>query len=193
MAWLPEPDPKSVPEVTATFERVQKSRGWVSNLMRSLAHAPEGLQHYAALGHYCRYGTQLTEIQRELVICIIGRHIHYAATHHGGLALQIGITPSQLDSIKQDRTPQDLPEADRALCDYVFALASFKGMPEATRVAIQKHFTGRQITDISLIASYYLAAGSMIVAHDVQVEPPEVLQIELDWQKHTMATRKPGT
>lgn len=190
MAWLPEPDPRSVPAVTATFERVQKSRGWVSNLMRSMAHAPDGLQSYAAHGHYCRYGTDLTEMQKELVICIIGRHIRYAAVHHGGLGLQVGITQAQLDAIQQDRTPADLPEAERVLCDYVFAFASFKGIPEATRAAIQKHFSPRQITDIGLIASYYLAAGSMIVAHDVQLEPPEVLQIELDWQKRQMAQAK---
>jgi len=186
MAWLPEPDPATVPEVTETFERVQKSRGWVSNLMRSLAHAPEGLHRYAALGHYCRYMTELTEVQRELVICIVGRHIPYAATHHGGLALQIGITEAQLQSIKADRTPPDLAAAERALCDYVFAFASFKGIPKPVRAAIQRHFSPRQITDIGLIASYYLAAGSLIMAHDVQIEPPEVLQIELDWQRRTM-------
>ena len=190
MAWLPEPDPKQAPEITETFARVQKSRGWVSNLMRSLAHAPDGLHQYSALGHYCRYGTALNEIQRELVICIVGRHIHYAWTHHGGLALQIGITQAQLDAIKQDRTPVDLSEADRALCDYVLAFTSFKGIPEAARAAIRKNFSPRQITDIGLLAAYYLAAGAMIIAHDVQVESPEVLQIERDWQKHTMAQRK---
>ncbi len=187
MAHLPDVDLTQHPDIAATFDKVQQSRGWVSNLMRSLAHAPDGLDLYAKLGHYCRYGTQLNEIQRELVICIVGRNIPYAWAHHGGLARQIGITEAQLAEIKANRTPADLSAADRALCDHVFAFVSFGGIPAAVHAETVKHFSARQVTDISLLAAYYLAAGSLIIGMGVEVEPPEVLQIELDWQKHTMA------
>src|SRR5688572_24096769 len=49
------------------FDNIQKSRGWASNALRSLAHAPEGLRKFQPMGHYARYETELTELQRELV------------------------------------------------------------------------------------------------------------------------------
>ena len=48
---------------------------------------------------------------------------------------------------------------------------------------LTRHFTPRQITDISLSATYYRALGAMVVAFGVEVESSDVLKIEQDWQK----------
>src|SRR5918997_1447256 len=123
MAKLPDVDLEKCPDVAESFERVKASRGWVSNLMRSLAHAPEGLQRYAALGHYARYDTDLNEFQRELVICATVRNVHYGWEHHGPLLLQCGATQEQLAVLKRGEVPPGLSEADQALCRYVFAFS----------------------------------------------------------------------
>ena len=157
------------------------------NQMKSLAHAPEGLERYAALGHYVRYGTELTELQRELVIVATVRGVEYGWVHHANLARQIGVTDAQLDAIKESRTPADLGPAERALCDYVFALTAFGGVPDGVLESLREHFTPRQIVDIALIGAYYMAAGTLILGLGVRIEPPDVLQIELDWQKKTSA------
>ncbi len=187
MARLPDADLTASPEIAAVFERVAASRGWVSNLMKSLAHAPEGLERYAALGHYVRYGTELTELQRELAIVATVRGVEYGWVHHANLARQIGVTDAQLDSIKESRTPADLGPAERALCDYVFALTALRGVPDGVLEGLREHFTPRQIVDIALIGAYYMAAGTLILGLGVRIEPPDVLQIELDWQKKTSA------
>ncbi len=186
MAVLPEP---SSPEVQESFRRVQESRGFVSNLMRSLAHAPDGLQQFQRLGHYARYDTELTEVQKELTVCIIGRGIHYAWTHHSGLARAVGITEAQLAEFKEGRTPGDLGAAERALCDYVLAFSGFGGIPQPVMAAMMAHFSHRQITDVALIAAFYLAAGSLIIGMDVQLETPEALQTEIDWQQKMIAAK----
>ena len=79
-------------ETRAVFERIAASRGWVSNAMRALSAAPEGLKVFSAVGHYGRYGTALSEIQRELTILIVARSVPYAWAHHVPLGLQAGLT-----------------------------------------------------------------------------------------------------
>lgn len=169
------------------FDDIAKSRGWVSNALRSLAHAPDGLRVFQAVGHYARYGTELTEVQRELVILITGRGSHYAWTHHSPLGKQIGITDAQLDAIKAGKVPSGLSPQDAALCAYVFAFTSFGGVSDAVMSELKRWFTPRQITDISLISGYYLGLGAVLVALDVEVEGPEILKLELDWQSKQMA------
>ena len=192
MARLPDVDLAVASDIAEVFKRVTASRGWVSNLMRSLAHAPEGLQRDAALGHYARYGTDLTELQRELVIVATVRGVDYGWTHHSNLAREIGVTDAQLDALKQARVPEDLGPAERALCDYVFAFTTLGGVADPVLDALRQHFTPRQVVDVALLSSYYMAAGALIIGLDVELESPELLQTELEWQKKTMAG-KPGS
>jgi 4-carboxymuconolactone decarboxylase len=180
---LPDPTPQNAPATTEVFARVAESRGWVSNLLKSLGHAPDALARFSAVGHYGRYGTDLNERQRELVICIVGRNIAYAWAHHSPLALDAGVTQAELDAIKTGRTPDGLNAADKALCDMVFAVTGFAGVPNDVWHAVQQQFTPRQATDIAMLAAYYVAAGALIMGLGVRVEPPEILAIERDWQK----------
>jgi alkylhydroperoxidase family enzyme len=183
MKLIPRSPDSEDPEAAAVLERVAASRGWVSNALRSLASAPEGLRVFSAVGHYGRYGTALNEIQRELVILITGRGVPYAVAHHTPLGLQAGLTRAQIDAVLAGETPGTLSAADRVLCDYVFAFLAGKGVPDALAAALNAHFSPRQVTDISLLSAYYLALGTMLLAFGVEVEPPEILAIELEWQR----------
>jgi 4-carboxymuconolactone decarboxylase len=187
---LPPADAAADPTLAGLFERVAASRGWVSNAMRGFAHAPEGLGVFSAVGHYGRYGTALTEVQRELVILLVGRGVPYAWAHHAPLGLQAGISPSQINTIQQGAVPGDLPEADRALCAYVLSFLAGQGTAPAVRDPLLAHFSPRQVTDITLLAAYYLALGTSILALGVEVEPPEVLAIELEWQRKQSAPQE---
>lgn len=183
MTHLPDAMEHGPPETREAFREVAASRGFVSNLLRSLGHSPQGLSLYTALGHYARYGTALTEIQRELVICGMGRGIPYAWAHHAPMAIQAGLSDAQMAAIREGRTPADLPEADRAVCDFTFAFGTLKGVPDEVWNALNRHFTPRQATDIALLAAYYFAAASLIMGLDVAIEPPELLAKELAWQR----------
>jgi 4-carboxymuconolactone decarboxylase len=178
-----EPADVSTGSLKEVFDNIQESRGWVSNALRSLAHAPEGLKKFQAVGHYGRYDTELTEIQRELVILITGRNIPYAWGHHAPLARQAGLTEEQVVAIKASKVPPGLSARDAALSAYVLAFSTLGGVADNVFAELQKHFTPRQITDISLTSGYYLALGACLVAFQVELEPPEILQIELDWQR----------
>ena len=83
--------------------------------MRALAHSPEGLRRFAALGDYARYRTRLSDRQREIVILITGRGVPYAWTHHEPLGRQAGLTEEEVASIRTGRVPDSFGGQDAAL------------------------------------------------------------------------------
>jgi 4-carboxymuconolactone decarboxylase len=172
---LPEADPAQSAELEAAYGAFRSTRGIVSNVMKSFGHAPAGLAAIAELGRYCRYGTDLTELQKELVILITGRGVAYAWHHHAPLGRQAGLTDAQLEALRAGRRPEGLAEADAAICDYILAYASLKGVPDPVFARLASLLTPRQITDINIISGYYLCIASSIIGMEVQPDPPQVL------------------
>ena len=170
------------PELEETFHQIAASRGFVSNLMRTIAHAPGGLRPFAAFGEYCRYGTELTEKQRELAILVTMRDVAYGWQHHAPLGLAAGLTTEQLSLIRDGRAPRDLDPPELILCEFAFEIAAWRRPPSRLQEAVHDFFTPRQIVDFALLTSYYMAVAAMTIALDVSLEEPEVLLREQAWQ-----------
>ena len=179
---LPIANETDIAGLAEVYAEIRASRGYVSNAMRSLGHAPEGLRRYAAVGRYVKYETDLSERLRELSILCAARGVAYAWTHHAALAVQAGIPESALEDIDAGRAPAALPEAERAIVRFVAEMLG-AGVSDAAGAELALHFAPRQITDIAMSAAYYRAFGAMATALGARIEPPEVLQVERDWQK----------
>jgi 4-carboxymuconolactone decarboxylase len=165
------------------LEEIRATRGFVSNALRALGHAPEGLRHLARWGQYVKYETDLPERLRELSILCAARGVEYAWSHHCALALQAGIPQAAIDDIGAGREPAALPGAERAIARFIAELFSPQSVSEAAFAALARHFSPRQVTDIAMSATYYRALGTLVLALGVQMEAPDVLRIERDWQK----------
>lgn len=179
---LPYPDEKTDPEFAEVFAEIQASRGFVSNVLRSLGNAPAGLRQVARVGEYVKYRTDLPERLRELAILTSARGVPYAWAHHEALAVQSGIPAAAVADIGAGREPAALPPAERALVRFVVALLDMK-MDDAVFAGMRAHFSPRQVTDVAISATYYAAIGRMVLAFGVEVEGHDVLQVERDWQK----------
>ncbi len=175
-------DDSDDPGLEDTLGQIVASRGYVSNLMRTVAYAPDGLRALAAFGGYCRYGTELTERQRELAIVVALHDVRYGWQHHAPLAQAAGLSEAQLLLIQAGRVPRDLDAPEFALCEFAFEITACRRVPPRIEEAVQQLFSPRQIVDIVLLTSYYMAVAAMTIALDVQIEPPEVLQLEQAWQ-----------
>ena len=180
---LPVAEEKKVPGLAEVFAEIKASRGFVSNAMRGLGHSPEGLRRYAAVGRYVKYETDLPERLRELSILCAARGVAYAWTHHSALAVQAGIPQSAVDDIGAGRPPAALPPSEQAIARFVAEMFDAASVSEAAFAELAKHFGPRQITDIAMSAAYYRAFGAMASALGAQLETPEVLQLEREWQK----------
>ena len=183
MSRLPSAPDTAGSDAFAVFEEIRSTRGFLSNVLRSLGNAPGGLRHLARLGAYCKYETDLPERQRELAILCAARGVPYAWTHHAALAVQTGIPASAIAELETGVASSALPVAEQALARYVFALTAPNGVADEIFSTLRTHFTPRQITDITLSATYYGLLANVVRAFDVPLESDDVLHAEQDWQK----------
>src|SRR4051812_32101997 len=114
MPRLPPVNATTSTELAEVFAEIAATRGFVSNALSALGHAPEGLKHLARLGAYTKYQTDLPERLRELSILCAARGVTYAWTHHSVLAVQAGIAQSAVDDIGAGRAPAALAASEQA-------------------------------------------------------------------------------
>jgi 4-carboxymuconolactone decarboxylase len=190
MSRLPPTHPDSDPALAEVHAEILQTRGYVSNALASIGHAPEGLRHLARLGAYVKYRTDLPERMREFTILCAARGVPYAWQHHGVLALQAGIPQSAIDDVGAGRVPAALPPAEQAIARYVSELFAPPYVSDATQAEMARHYSPRQITDVALSATYYRALGTMVMAFRVELESEEVLGREQAWQKVHVESRK---
>ena len=140
------------------------------------------MKHFARVGEYVKYRTDLPERLRELTILTSARGVPYAWAHHVPLAVQAGIDRSAVEEIGRGEVPSSLPSAEQAIVRFVQRLGDLT-VTDATMDAMKAHFTPRQIVDVAMSATYYGALGRMVVALGVDLESHDALQTERDWQK----------
>jgi 4-carboxymuconolactone decarboxylase len=182
MARLPPASEKDHPELASVYAEIKATRGYVSNALRTLGHSPGGLVHFARVGEYSKYKTDLPERLRELTILTAARGVPYAWAHHHPLAIQTGIDATAVNRIGEGKVPDSLPEKEQALVAFVMALGDLK-VTDAIMDALKRHFSPRQIVDIAMSATYYGALGRMVVALGVDLDTPDALEAERDWQQ----------
>jgi 4-carboxymuconolactone decarboxylase len=185
---LPPPDASS-PELAQVLAEIAGSRGIVSNVMRSLAHAPEGLRRFAQLGEYARYRSSLSEREREIVICLVGRNVPYAWAHHAPIAREAGLTDAELDAIRAGSVPPSFAPPEAALARLVLALGPGAPAAEPLFAELRRHLSPRQITDAVLIAGFFVMVATVIGAMDVQLEDGVTLGAEQERQRTRDAAR----
>jgi len=172
---MPAADPASDPVLREAYEQITRTRGYVSNILASLSNAPEGLKRFAAYGEYVRYEVSVPGRTRELVILAIARGIEYGWVHHYPHALRAGVTEEELRQLKAGTLAPSLSEAEQAAIRYGQEFANAGNVSDATFGGLKTHFTDRQITDLTLIAAYFVALGSIMNAFRVELEPESVL------------------
>jgi 4-carboxymuconolactone decarboxylase len=190
MPRLPDVDERADPELAAVFAEIAGSRGWVSNVMRALAHAPEGLRRFASLGDYARYRAKLSDREREIVILITGRGVPYAWTHHMPLGRQAGLSDGELEALGAGRVPDSFSQQDTALANLILEFTSGKPVAAAAFAAAQQALSPREITDALLVSAFYVAVAMVIGTMGVELEPADRLVVEQEWQRQRTSAEK---
>ena len=171
MNRLPPADEKNDPELAAVFAELRASRGWVSNALRSLGHAPEALRRFASIGDYVRYHTVLPDRMREIVIITTGRGTPYAVGHHAPLGFQTGLTKEEIDSLLSGKVPITFGETDAAAVRFVLEFTSGKPVTDRTFEALRAVMSPREITDVIMTSAYFVAIAMMITTMGGSLRP----------------------
>ena len=162
---------ESDPQLAAAYDRITKTRGYVSNILMSLSHAPKGLERFAAFGEYVRYDTELPGRVRELVVLTVARGNEYAWQHHYPHAVKAGVKKEELDALHAGNDVSSASEAEKAAMRYAMEFAQGGNVGDATFAGLKRHYTDRQITDLTLLVGYFMALGATINAFRIELEP----------------------
>jgi hypothetical protein len=173
-----EAEQPDAPDLAATARWLERKYGFVSNLAQIMAHAPGALTPWLDLENYCRYQSDLTERQRMIIILIAVRDVHYCWPHYLPMAGTVGLSQDQISLIRQGRVPQDIAEVEQVVCQIANEIVAGRRVPQAMYEDIVKLLPPRQIVDIAILASFYLAMGALSTGLCVEVEPPEILKLE---------------
>ncbi len=167
---LPAVDESTNPEAAAVFAEIKKTRGNVSHVLRSLAHAPQGLRAFAGYGEYVRYRTTLSGRVRELTILALACGNQYAWTHHVPFALKEGVMQAEVDQLNAGKLATTLSTSECAAIAYAREFAQGGNVSDATFVQLHKEFGERGVTDVTLLCGYFIALASVINALRVELE-----------------------
>jgi alkylhydroperoxidase family enzyme len=169
----PLPEPLD-PIIEQLFEDTTSRGGHILNLHLTKAHAPKlsqaGRGFSRALRSECVSPRLLREIAIVRVSMIVG--CAYETHHHHPLMLQAGASEAQFQALKDWRPQSHLfDEAQRALLAYVDCLALNKGeVDDATFAAMEKHFSPREILELTLCATYYYGSGLCMKALKIKID-----------------------
>lgn len=165
-------NPEGNVQLEATYRRITETRGYVSAILMSLSHAPAGLDAFAKYGEYVRYGTELPGRVRELSVLAIATGNQYAWSHHHPHALKAGVTQAELDSLESGGALAGTISAqEQAAIRYAREFGQGGKVTDETFAEAKRHFSDRQITDLTLLCGYFMALGSTITALRVELEP----------------------
>ena len=169
---------RGTPDLAATARWLESKYGFVSNLAQTLAHAPNALIPWLNLENYCRFESDLTERQRMIIILIAVRDVHYCWPHYRPLAGTVGLSEDQISSFGKAACRRISPRSSRSSVRSPTKSSPGRRVPQAMYEDIVKLLPPRQIVDIAILASFYLAMAALSTGLCVEVVAPEVLRQE---------------
>jgi 4-carboxymuconolactone decarboxylase len=160
-------------EAHEVFDAIVASRGGIVGPFPVLLHSPEVASGISALGHYLRFGTALTPVERELAILTAARESNAAVEWAGHVRLgkQAGVRDEAIDVIGR-RGPLSELEPDEALIvDYGRQILREKRISQETFEAARKRFGDKNLVDLTALLGYYSMIACTLNAFELL--PPE--------------------
>jgi alkylhydroperoxidase family enzyme len=172
MARVSYPD-LNRPDIQPLAERIKAERGGrMLNLYHMLLNSPPVADGWRAFLTAIRQQCQLSGRYRELAILRVAvlNGAEYEFNAHVPFARNEGFTDAQLDAMRQDRMPEGVTEADRAVLDYTDAMTRNIRVPPATFAAVKKHLDDREMVELTATVGAYNLVSRFLVALEVDHE-----------------------
>ena len=166
------PEAPEDPQLAEMFSEVKQRWPHVPNLYRMLGNAPEMLRAWLDMAWPLRLNASTSRRTRELMI-LYGARLSQTAfewAHHVPLALDAGVTQSEIDALHRGRVPDTVSDAEQAAL--ILAKEITVG-PEASAEsidALKPHYTDAEIVELVLTASFYVCVGRTLKSLDVPLE-----------------------
>jgi alkylhydroperoxidase family enzyme len=175
MARVPLIDESGHPELAESIAKIKGARGGrLINIYRLMLHSPALANAWFDLNQAVRYGTEIDGQCRELAVIRVAilNDVEYVQQAHGpAYALKEGLTPEQVSAIANWQPSKLFSDSQRALLDYTDAVTRFIDVPDAVFAELKKHFSERQIVELTMLIGAYNMLTRFLKALRVDPEP----------------------
>jgi alkylhydroperoxidase family enzyme len=156
------------------FDRlIEERKTPVGNIFRMLAHTPNLLRRFLALGGELRNGTELDPKLRELALLTVGRltGAEYEFTHHWNLARRVGVSREQLEYLDDFEKSPLFNEQERLVQRYALEATLSVKVSDATFEAVRKSLGTRRLMELVQNVAFYNMVVRILVPLGVEIEP----------------------
>jgi 4-carboxymuconolactone decarboxylase len=152
-----------------------KRGGRLLNLYRALLHSPGLASAWLDFNNAVRYETGLGERARELVIMRVAvlNHADYVfEIHRLRYAEPAGVTPAEIEALRDWRKSGVFGPGDAALLAYVDAMTRDVEVPDAVFNGMRAHFSERAAVELTVLIAAYNMHTRVLRALDIDPEKP---------------------
>jgi alkylhydroperoxidase family enzyme len=159
------------------------------SLFRGLANSPGALQVHHEFGEWVRWSSKLEPKLREHIILLVGlmHKSKYEVSHHIQIAMDsFGVSEAEIwDLIAYlDGRPTEFSPASIAALNLARELVQTGKHSDETWGAAAAHFSNEELTDITVIAAFYVYVVLVLAGLEIDVEPDYFQYLEkfnLQW------------
>lgn len=174
-ARLPYLNREDLPEADREiFDKLAAARGGVvGNIFRTLAHTPNLLRRFLALGGELRKGTVLDPNLRELALLTVGRlaDAQYEFVHHWNIARRVGVPREKLEALADWEKSPVFTGDDRAVIHYAVEATSNIRVSDSTWNGLKQFLDTRRIIELVQNVAFYNMVVRVLVPLGVELEP----------------------
>jgi 4-carboxymuconolactone decarboxylase len=152
-------------EQLETYDWVVQSRGKMIRPFEVMLHTPTIARHAAELGAQIRFGSTLSDHDRELVI-ITAAVVHGCAFEwdsHAPLARAAGVRPELIEHLETGASI-DLTETESLLIGFVRELCAESTVSSALFAAAREYLGQRGVVELCTTVGYYTMLGYVMGA-----------------------------
>jgi alkylhydroperoxidase family enzyme len=167
--------PEDCPDHPALIERIRKGRrGNVINVYKILLHTPDIAAVWLDLVNAVRFKTDLDDRLREIVIVRVGylnKCAYVVKQHVPELSVPAGLPTEHSDALADWRGSPFFDARERAALVYCDAVTREIEAPDAVFAELRKHFSERQIVELTVLIGTYNMHTRMGQALQIDPEP----------------------
>ena len=156
------------------FDNIAAERGGVvGNIFRTLAHTPNLLSRFLALGGELRNGTALDPKLRELALLTVGRlaDAQYEFVHHWNLARRVGVPREKLEALTDWEKSPVFTDEDRAVIRYAVEATANVRVADSTWNGLKQFLDTRRMMELVQNVAFYNMVVRVLVPLGVELEP----------------------
>ncbi len=159
MTRVPLIEEHATPEIAALAAKIRGARGGKLHVFyRALLHTPALASAWFEFNNAVRFGTSLDDRVRELVIMRVAALTgctYVWNVHEAQYAAPAGVTPREVEALRDWRKSGVFDARESALLAYVDAMTSDVAVPDAVFDGMSGHFSARETVDVTVLVGAY--------------------------------------